>query len=84
MNDVQKLICEISGYEPTKDFTSARNDSYYELENRSDRLGFLIEFVGNVDYMNLKLSAYEYTKALSFLDHDFTCQNEMYHEFDRL
>lgn len=84
MNNLQKIASQISGYEPTNDFTSAKNDYYYDLKTEQEQVEFLIEFSLNVNDVE-KITDVEARKINSFLQDDADMsQNDRYHAFMKL
>lgn len=75
MNSLQNIASEISGYEHYEDFSSARNDYYYECETFEEKNRFLNDH----DYF----SEEEVKKLIDFLDGDFD-QNQRWHAFEKL
>ncbi len=44
MNNLQKIACEISGYEPNEPFTSAKVDDYYMTEGVHEKIDFILDY----------------------------------------
>lgn len=90
-NATQRLVRYISGYEPYGSFTSAKNDGYYELSDRQEKMDFLYHFIENApfedfysgDTYNLMKNADIY-KAYDFLEDNFSGENERFHAFNDL
>jgi hypothetical protein len=70
MNNLQKIACGISGYEPSEEFTSAQDDGYYNQSTAYDRLVYIMEYSCNVDEVKL-LDIDEAKKVFWFLESSF-------------
>lgn len=82
LNNLQKIVAEISGYDHKNDYSGAKNDAYYECESRSDKLKFIIEYSDHADGI-IPVSKDEAEKVFSVLECDGG-QNEHYHAFEGL
>lgn len=86
LNNLQKIASSISGYEHYEDFTSARNDFYYDecdsLDKKISQVLAIGENFGDDDCIILTKD--EARKIVEFLDIDFSGSNEMYHAYENL
>lgn len=82
-NKLQQVASAISGYDHFDDFSSARNDYYYELDNDDARLNQILIYSCEV-YGN-SLSRHEAKVVVDFLrmELDMT-QDQIWHAFEEL
>ncbi len=85
MNDTQKLVSLISGYDA--DENGARDDGYYAQESIVDKMKYLEKFLSNGDadlwnaFSNGDLDLWN---AFKFLEEEFYGDNKRYHAFIEL
>lgn len=83
MNNLQKIVSDISGYTHVSEALGARNDYYYECETISEKLDFLVDFSKHADGVSL-ISLEEAARAVSWLDADWNGSDNAHHEFQAL
>lgn len=83
-NNLQKLACAISGYEPDESWSSAKDDGYYDLP---DNLELKVKYVRDVS-ANLEDLKYvtneEAIRVIDFLDFEPTKYQGRYQSFLKL
>ena len=85
INNTQRLVSDISGYCGLGE-SGAKDDGYYNIDNSTDRLIYMREYLLNAaDY---DLDVLDQTKAFDFLETDLNCEfnseSDRYHSFKAL
>lgn len=82
--DLQIVASGISGYEPNKPWSSARDDYYYDkCPLFVDKLNQIAEYSRNV-YGIYNLGFSEIQDIQVWLDAEFACADDRYHAFKKL
>jgi hypothetical protein len=79
MNNTQKLVSLISGYEPKEN--SAQDDGYYEITLVSEAYKYLLDVIAATDDIDHSADIYQ---AYDFLEDEFEGEEERYHAFKSL
>lgn len=66
MNDLQNLFSSITGYEVNSVFDSARDEYYFELTNKEEKLEQLSNYADNV--LNVSLSNKDIEKVYNAIE----------------
>ena len=83
MNNTQKIVSNISGYEPHESFTSAKSDDYYdECPSLFERFEHVKEYASNA--LDIELTVKETLDAVEWLDTSFNGDNDRFHAFKEL
>lgn len=84
MNNLQKTVSMISGYDRDLDMSSARDDFYYdECETHEEKKSHIASYGVNVDDITL-LSSEDISKIYLFLETEFENENQKWHAFENL
>lgn len=83
MNVLQKIICEISGYEPSGDFSSASDHWYYgDCKDQKEKMEHINEMA--LERFSTGLTAKETQLIYDFLQNEFSNENDHLQAFNDL
>lgn len=83
-NDLQIVASGISGYEPNKPWSSAKDDYYYDLCPTFAHKITQIEDYAREIYNIYNLGICEMKQIQQWLDTEFICADDRYHAFKKL
>ena len=83
LNNLQKLASQISGYEHHEDYTSARDDGYYEIEYLSEKVDYLMLYGFTYDEIK-PITHSEALDVIAFLDADHNNSGDWWNEYEQL
>ena len=82
LNKWQLVASAISGYEHFADYSSAKDDYFYELDTREAQIAHIAQYAQEV--YNMQLTYFDCAKIYDFVTGTFDGTNARWHAFNEL